>query len=337
MAPTIFSDFLSALRVRHTREYSDNSFRTMPFSTLFGFARLLGQYGIPTQCLRLSDKSQLTKLPLPFIAKEGAGFVIVTALHRKEKGTQTVDYEFYHERKTVSLAEFEDKWDGTVLLAFPTADSVEPEYKKHRFYEIAGYVKLWLLIAAAVFIGVYGFVESGLWRNISTCLLTAINLVGLYVCWLLLLKSLKVKSKAADRFCGVLQEHGCDTVLEQKASTFFGLFSWSEVGLAYFSVTTLVTFIFPHLLPRLALINGCCLPFTVWSISYQKFAIKTWCTLCVTVQTLLWLQFFCYLAGGWWHGAFPLRLPIFVLGAAYMAVMFSLNRIVTFILNYKKS
>ncbi len=337
MTPTIFSDFLGALRVKHTREYSDNCFRTMPFSTLFGFSRLLGQYGIPTQCIRLADKSQLSRLPLPFVAKEGAGFVIVTAFSTAPDGSQLVDYEYFHERKTLTLSKFVDRFDGTVLLAFPTPQSAEPDYGKHRFYEIAGRVKLWLLLAAALCIGVYGFVESGLWRHVSTCLLTAISLGGVYVCWLLLLKSLKVKSKTADRFCGVLQEHGCDTVLEQKASSFFGLFSWSEVGMAYFGITTLTLLLFPGMLPQLALINGCCLPFTIWSISYQKFVIKTWCTLCVTVQTLLWLQFFCHLAGGWWHGAFPLHAPIFILITAYLAAMLSLNRIVTFILNYKKS
>lgn len=36
-------------------------------------------------------------------------------------------------------------------------------------------------------------------------------------------------------FLTALQKKGGDRVLEQKASTFFGMFSWSEVGFAAFS------------------------------------------------------------------------------------------------------
>ena len=162
-------------------------------------------------------------------------------------------------------------------------------------------------------------------------LLAAVDFAGIFVTWLLLLKSLKVKSRSADRICGVLQEHGCDHVLEQKASTFFGIFSWSEVGITYFSLSTLLLFLFPSQIHNLALINGCCLPFTVWSIWYQKFRIKTWCTLCVTTQCLLWLQFFCYLAGGWWKDVFPIGLPFFMMVAAYGAVLMAVNKVVSFI------
>ena len=79
------------------------------------------------------------------------------------------------------------------------------------------------------------------------------------------------------------------------------------------------------------LLNGCCLPFTVWSIWYQKYRIKTWCTLCVTTQGLLWLQFFCYLFGGWWSDIFPLRLSLFMMVAAYGATLMAVNRVMNFI------
>ena len=88
---------------------------------------------------------------------------------------------------------------------------------------------------------------------------------------------------------------------------------------------------FPDMMHRLALANGCCLPFTFWSIWYQRFRIHTWCTMCVITQGLLWLQFFCYLSGGWWHDIFPLTLPLFALLAAYVAAVLGLNRVSEFI------
>lgn len=321
---TIFSDLLTALEVPHTGDYSDRRFRTMPFTTLFGFSRLLKEYGVASEGVQLGDKTQIEKIPAPFLAQRGSGFVIVEKI---DTTAGTVTYLYYHERHTEALKDFLDRFTGTVLLAYPDAGSIEPDYKKNHFYETAETVKKWILAVIAIFLGTVGFIQAGIGKHLSLIFLLATDLAGLAVCYLLILKSMRVKSHAADKFCGILQKHGCDTVLEQKASSFFGLVSWAQVGMAYFSVSTLLLFLFPGQWHWLALVNGCCLPFTVWSISYQKFVIKTWCTLCVTVQALLWCQFFCFLSGGWWTGLWPLKLPLFEMGAAYLGVLLGLNRI----------
>lgn len=328
---TVFSDFLKVLGVEHTEEYSDQAFRTMPFKSLFGFSRLLTQYGIPNEALQIEDKSQLSSLPVPFMAQEETYFVIVTGITKNADGTGSVNLLHFGNPETWTLADFEARSSGVVLLAKPDSDSREPDYARHHLHEVAMKGKRYVMLTAFIFLAVCGFAFSGVWRHISTILLTAVDLAGIVITWFLLLKSLKVKSKAANRICGVLEEGGCDTVLEQKASTFFGLFSWAEVGFSYFALTTLVLFIFPGQIMNLAILNACALPFTVWSIWYQKFRIKTWCTLCVTTQTLLWCQFFCLLLGGWWKGAFPIRLPLFMLGAAFVTAFLGLNAVMTFI------
>ena len=326
---TILSDLLGLLKVKHTGDYTDGRFRTMPFKSLFGFSRLLKEYGVESQGLQLADKTQIRQLPTPFLAQLGTAFVIVTGI--TDGSSPRVNYLLYHDKLSLPFEEFCNKMTGTVLLVYPTSEAKEPEYGKHHFYAVAGQVKTWLLIACVLFLGVVGIIEAGIGKHLSLIILLATDIAGLAVCWMLILKSQKIKTHAADKFCGILQKHGCDTVLEQKASTFYGLFSWSEVGLAYFTVSTLLLFLFPGEAKWLALINGCCLPFTVWSISYQKFVIKSWCTLCVTVQTLLWCQFFCFLCGGWWHGLWPLGLPLFEMGAAYVAALLGLNRLMNWI------
>ncbi len=85
--------------------------------------------------------------------------------------------------------------------------------------------------------------------------------------------------------------------------------------------------VFPQWIGYLALCNLLCLPFTFWSIWYQKFRARVWCTLCVSVQCSLWLLFFCYLAGGWLKDMFPLKIEFFVLGLSYLAVLLALNRL----------
>ena len=155
----------------------------------------------------------------------------------------------------------------------------------------------------------------------------------MYFSYLLLQKSLNIHTKAADRVCGVLEKGGCDSIMSLKVSKLFGVFSWSEVGFGYFGISFVTLLVFPHLWPSLALCNVCCLPYTVWSIWYQRFRAHRWCTLCVGVQTTLWLLFFCYLGGGIFHGAFPLKIDTFVLVAVYVAAVLSLNLLLRFFKN----
>lgn len=328
---TIFSDFLRELHVPFTEDYADAQFRGMSFKSLFGFSRLLNSYNIPSEAVQIQDKSQLQELPTPFLAQTGTFFVKVTGFGTGKDGKPVVNLLHFGEKESWTIEQFDAQWSGIVLLALAGKQSAEPDYQKHHWHEMAMKSKSKLMLAAILFLGVFGFIYAGIGRNLSTILLTAVDIAGIIITWFLVLKTLKVKSASANKICGVLEEGGCDHVLEQKASTFFGLFSWSELGITYFSLSTLFLFLFPEDIKWLALINGCALPFTVWSIWYQKFRIKTWCTLCVTTQTLLWCQFFCYLFGGWWKDIFPLEIPLFLMGAAYLAVLLGVNAVMTFI------
>lgn len=325
---SLFSNFLKELDVKHTVGFSDEQFENMNFKSLFGFSRLLSSYGIPNAAFRIKDTNEILKVPVPFIAQKDHSFVLVTDIDAEGKGMK---WKTCRGEESGTTDDFIGGCSGIVLQAYPDENSIEPDYSKHHLLEIAKVAKRWILILCACLLGVWGFVVGRLYTNLSTILLTAVDLAGLGVAWLLTLKSLKVKSATADSVCGVLQKHGCDHVLEDKASSFFGIFSWSEVGLAYFSVSLAVLLIFPQMIGTLALINACCLPFTFWSIWYQKFRIKTWCTLCVITQCLLWCQFFCYLFGGWWGYTFPLSVGIIPLAAAYAGAMLGINAVCSFI------
>lgn len=325
---TLFSDFLEVLDVKHTLSFSNTQFENMNFKSLFGLSRLLSSYDIPNAAFRIEDKKEILSIPPPFIAQRNHSFVIVTDV---DSSGDTVSWKSPRGLEKDSTAAFLKSCSGIVMQAYPDDKSIEPDYKRHHLLEIAEKAKRWILTICFVLLVVWGFISSHLYADLSTTLLTVVDLAGLGVAWLLILKSLKVKSAAADNVCGVLQRHGCDHVLEDKASSFFGLFSWSEVGLAYFSVSLAVLLIFPGMIGTLALINACCLPFTVWSIWYQKFRIKTWCTLCVITQSLLWCQFFCYLFGGWWSMALPINIGIIPLIGGYVGVMLAANAICGFI------
>jgi uncharacterized membrane protein len=316
----LLSDFLSALSVPHTRDYTDRRFGSMPFKSLFGLSKLLEEYGVESEGLFMRDKEELSRLTPPFLAHTPQGFLIVTAI-----GEGNVQYLTQGVAENIPLQEFRRVWDGNVFLAFPSPGAAEPDYAAHARMRFFGRAKKVMLLVLAVLLFAWLFITNGIWRHASLILATVCDLLGLGLTYLLVQKSMKIKSRAAERVCGVLQEGGCDTVLETKASSFFGIFSWSEVGFTYFSVSLLALLMFPSAAPWLAACNVCCLPFTVWSIWYQKFRAKAWCTLCVSVQATLWLLFACYISGGWLREVFPLRADFFVLGATYAFVLLLIN------------
>lgn len=323
---TLIGDYLELLGVPHTEKYSEDRFRSMPFPTMFGLMKLLQEYGVTSEGYHLNDKNEIDKIESPFLAKTAGGYAIVTGV-----GADAVTYCTQGVSETVPRAEFLGVWDGNVLLSYPATDSAEPDYKLHKRLDFFMQAKNWVLALGLLSLFVYAFVAHGLYHYPSVIFMALIDMGGLYATYLLVQKSLNIHNNTADRVCGVLQAGGCDDILATKASKFFGLFGWSEVGFSYFSVSLLTLLMFPSMLPSLALCNLCCLPFTLWSIWYQRFRAHRWCTLCVLVQCSLWLLFFCYCFGGWLGMAWPPTIHFLVLGVAYLCVMLAINALMPLI------
>lgn len=328
---SLLSDWLTLLGVGHTHDYTLSREKSMSFKTWFGLSRVLQEYGVESEAYYLNDKNDIKDLPLPVMvhtAGAEGGNIIVTGI-----SGDTVDYISLGQPKKTTLSRFIEAWDGNIFLSRVTDNAAEPELGLHRRLDFFKKSKKWILAFCMIALLVYCFISNGLYRYVSTYFIAAIDIAGLYVTYLLVQKSLKIHNPKADRFCGVLQAGGCDDILATSASKFFGLFGWSEVGFAYFLVSILSLLMFPASIPSLALCNICCLPFTAWSIWYQRFRAKRWCTLCVTVQGSLWLLFFSYLAGGWVEKIFPVRIDFFVLGVAYTGMMLIINSLMPLIEN----
>lgn len=322
--PTIFSRFLTRMGVPHTDAYSDSEFHKMTFKSLYGLSHLLTSYGIKNEGLRFTDKSELTHLSTPFLAQTNSGvFVIVTDI---DPGSRTVQYDSRGETLNIDLDGFINAWNGIALLAFPNNCSREPGYRSHRATEFISSISKYALGAAALFVMAYFFIIHRLYADVSTVALTLLDSAGLYFSFLLLQKSLNIHTAASERVCGILEQGGCDSIMQMKVSKLFGVFSWSEVGFGYFGVSLATLLLFPHLLPQLALCNVCCLPYTLWSIWYQRFRAHHWCTLCVGVQATLWLLFFSYLGGGWLSKSFPLHVDLITLIAVYIFTVLFINQ-----------
>jgi protein-disulfide isomerase len=103
-----------------------------------------------------------------------------------------------------------------------------------------------------------------------------------------------IHSSYADKICSLLgksSKSDCNNVLELEAAKLWGIFGWSEIGLGYFTANVLLLLFLPQTISLLALINIATLPYSFWSVWYQKVKAKQWCPLCLIVQVLLWTIF----------------------------------------------
>ena len=100
-----------------------------------------------------------------------------------------------------------------------------------------------------------------------------------------------IQSQYADKICSLFKQNDCNNVLESDAAKLWGIFGWSEIGLGYFATNVLLILFLPNAIPLLALFNIFTLPYSFWSVWYQKVKAKQWCPLCLIVQALLWAIF----------------------------------------------
>lgn len=299
----LFTRFLSLLKVRHTESFSEKHYGEHPYKyTLYGLSRMLTDYKIPNAGVKLNNKDEIVSLESPFVAQVSTDFVLVTKM-----SNDSIEYIWKDKDIKISFDKFKDIWTGVALLAEPDGNSSEPDYKRHLMKErfiLVEKIILCFLTLITIFFSLTQTTAVDFWLCI---VLIIINGVGLYVSYLLLLKQMKISSQSADKICSLFKKSDCNDVLETPAAKIFDVIGWSEVGFAYFVANLLLVVFFPQLLLYAVLINVFALPYTIWSVWYQKFIAKQWCMLCLIVQVLLWLTFMSFLLFGTW-GVPPLEL-----------------------------
>ena len=190
---TLVTDLLTALKVPFTKEYTKQRFDTMPFKTLFGVSQLLKEYGVESKGYRLDNKTEFTKLHAPFIAQTQGGLVIVTKI-----SNDTVVYLTQGISEIIPEKEFEEIFTGIVLLPSVQKNAKEPDYNKHLTNVIINTSKKILLWALAGTLSAYLIVVHDLWHYWSFWGLFAVDCFGIWLTYMLVQKSLRIKNHVAD-------------------------------------------------------------------------------------------------------------------------------------------
>lgn len=266
------------------------------------------------------DKTSVSSIGTPFIAHICSDFVIVEKMDNDK-----IRFIQSGKRITVSQDEFDKIWTGYLLLADPDESSGEPEHKKYRQQELFHVVQKAAFILIILALSASAIISNGGYLNLGIILLWIISFVGVYTSYLLILNNLHIQSSYADKICSFLKHSDCNDVLESEAAKLFGILGWGEVGLGYFSANLFIISFHPALIPCLAFVNICVLPYSFWSVWYQKFKAKQWCPLCLLVMILLWGIFVTSLFSGYISVSSFTLVRLFLTGSIYLLFVLGVN------------
>ncbi len=324
----LFTDYLAALGVPHTAAYSRRRFMTYPHKmALTAVGDLLAEYGVmPGQC-GACDSPDPASLHVPaVVALRDGSFAIV----KERDAAGRITLRTRGEVASVPADDFAARWTGAAVWGDVAEGSspAEPHLARHRFVQTMHTAQQVALALGLAFLLAYCYVAHGLWHSWAQTALIAAYGAGIYVTYLLVLKDNGVHSAQAERMCGVIQKGGCGRVLDSSSSRLFGLYPWCEIGLTYFSVSLAALLVCPGCTPWLAAFAVCCLPYTVWSVAWQRFKIHAWCTLCLTVQALMWIIFALMLLGGQFGSLWPVPARAVALAVCYVTAFLLLHHMV---------
>lgn len=286
--------YLKHVGIRFSRKYFSETVNDNPFPNSFeGIRRILLEFNIRSQGIVFS-REEVVNIEDPFITTLPSlfdGFVLVTETSDQNITIQTE----YGESKRVLSSDFLSTWDGTMLFPEVNEISGEPEYFRNKIRSIAECLKLPLtIIVVSLLIG-SAFVR--LTSVLFSIILVVVYCAGTVTSCLLLMEGMNVYSPLVRKICHSDKKVSCSKVLESRHSKLFGLIGWSEIGFVYFAGSFLFFLVYPQCVNLLFLTSVIALPYTLWSVWYQWFIVKKWCPLCLTVQALLWGQFFVFIIG----------------------------------------
>ena len=332
---SIFSRFIEALSVPHTSNYTEEIYQENPYKhTLYGLSILLKKYKVDNFAIRVDDKHELMKGGVPFIAEVSDDLVIVTSINKAQ-----VKYDWYGEIVTKSLDEFLHIWTGVVLFASPNEASQEPNYEEHRKLQNVQKGMRYAFLFSVVVLLVYGGYSNGVLDSYICIPQILLNIIGVYLSYLLLLKQLHIQSNTADRICNIRKKSSCNDVLETSAAKTIGGIGWSEVGFAYFFTNLCILCLHPQWISYLEIVSFCSLGYVAWSIWYQRIKAHAWCMLCLMVQLVFVLQVACFISVNSHERPINyINIPLDVLSilGCYIIILFVLNFMISSVSATKK-
>ncbi|WP_288276072.1 vitamin K epoxide reductase family protein [uncultured Prevotella sp.] len=280
----IIEDILNYLEVRHTKYFVNKLYNEHPHNKdMYGLKDMLNVYNIESVGVDIKDKDE-ANMVFPSIYHVGSGFVIAL-----ECNNESVSLIENGKKTTMSLNFFKNLWDGKTLVVTSTENAKEENYLYNLGFEWTTRLSWFGLVFIPFVLMIIPFLYNPLVKTYLSIPFLLLDVIGCVLCYLLLEKKNK-DNAISDRICSMINEKGCDAVLSSNYSTILYVYSWSEIGFAYFLANAMIISLTPQFMSGLIIINYIAMAYGVWSIWYQSVRVKKWCTLCLSVQLVLWME-----------------------------------------------
>ncbi len=255
------------------------------YPSLHALTGVLDHYNIENLALEVPSNSEtLKQLPKNFIAHINANGSSEFVLVSQHKDGISLLYE-NRKTETISKRKFLELWRG-VILALENDGSPSPN-TKNRFNS-----KRFLVVSTILLLLAFVMTNTNFDLFYFTQLVLAI--AGVAVSALIVQQELGYNSATFNKICGNSKTTSCNEVLKSKGAQLFGTFKLSDMSLVYFlglmSFLLFGLFLKENSWNALKLFTFLALPITIYSIYYQYRVVKKWCTLCLGIVAILWLQ-----------------------------------------------
>lgn len=280
----IIDDLLYYLEVKHTNYFVNKLYNEHPHNKdMYGLKDMLNVYNIESVGVDIKDKDE-ANMVFPSIYHVENNFVIAIECHDEK-----ISFLSGGKISETHIYSFKKAWDGKTLVITSTEHAKEENYLYNLGLEWVIRLSWLCLIFVPVIFIILSFLYNPIMNTYFNIPLLLLDVIGCTLCYLLLQKKIK-DSAFGERFCSMITEKGCDAVLSSERSMIFYIFSWSEIGLAYFLVNAVIISFVPQYLSGLILVNYIAMTYGIWSVWYQYKRIRKWCTLCLSVQLVIWIM-----------------------------------------------
>lgn len=290
----------------------------MPYGdTMFGVSIVLNKYNVPHECVKYTDKYSISSEDMPFITIYKGEFVLVVGINKNDSITLWLNNDIIE----LNYADFMRGWNGSAIIVASGPNMHEDNLHKHTVENNNAIIKASVVIVAIFALIIGGIVNTpNMFRwDIG---IIGVNGMGIVVSYLLLKKQLHIPSRLADKICSLSSQSHCDRVTESSGSTIFGLVKLGEVGFGFFVSNVLILLCFPSASTWLSICAVLVLPFTFWSLWYQKFKVHSWCVLCLMSLAAMWLQALLYWNAGTYSSLNnDISTPILILATYVLMVL----------------
>lgn len=273
-------------------EYANKLLISHPsYPSLEAFSETLSYLGIPHEAY-IADYTSLLKANLPALlhldVNEGV-FVLLVNINEKE-----VTLYIPEKNKNIKVTKevFIKQWSGITLSV-----AIQMQAKKSRVNLRKLLFIIGIILACIIMSVFYSFVNI----PIMLYLLMGISFMGVVLSVFILFHEFGIENEISSEVCGFTEKVDCEAVLSSPASKIFNIISLGDIGLIYFSSNFLMLLIIPLLrqpesyISLLFSLSICALPYSFFSLYYQKVKVGRWCPFCLLVLLMLWLSFICYL------------------------------------------